>query len=177
MDTVTPVVLLDRETVAAPITLDDCIPVVEAAFAAYATGRALQPGVLHVDADGGEFHIKVGGLRGGRTYFARKVNGGAFIAAVGADSPDRQEVTSELVAGSSVVCDLLEQCVRVGESCHAIAAGLMNSDQIRCELGAHVAGSHAGARTTTKSSSSIPPGPHFRTSLSRRPSTRKLQRS
>jgi ornithine cyclodeaminase/alanine dehydrogenase len=43
-----------------------------------AEGAALAPTLMHVDADGGEFHIKVGGLRLDRTYFAPKANGGFF---------------------------------------------------------------------------------------------------
>ena len=278
-----PVLLLDRDTVAQLLTLKDCIPAVEAAFAAHAQGHALAPGLLHVDADRGEFHIKVGGLRGARTYFAAKINGGffnnrtdfglpniiglillcdgangtplavlesglvtrlrtgaatavaakylarpdsrtvtlcgagiqgeiqlrslkevlpierafiwsrsggqsyarnmsealgidvrvagdlgeatrvsdvvvtctpskqaflgrehirpgTFIAAVGSDSPDKQELQPELLAHSSVVPDLLNQAAHVGDLHHAIAAGLMQPDQIRGELGAVIIG-------------------------------------
>jgi ornithine cyclodeaminase/alanine dehydrogenase len=72
------VLLLDRQTVSELLTLDECIGAVEGAFAAHAQGRTLTPGLLHVDAERGEFHIKVGGLRGNRTYFAAKVGGGFF---------------------------------------------------------------------------------------------------
>jgi alanine dehydrogenase len=283
-----PVLLFDRETVSSILTLDDCIDAVESAFAAHALGRSLAPELMHVDADGGEFHIKAGGLRsrtedGNRTYFACKINGGffgnkaqlglpniiglillsdgvngsplavmesgfitrlrtgaatavaakylarsdsksvavcgagiqsemqlrslmrvlpierafvwarsdataaaqrmseeleldvrpapdlaaatlqsdvivtctsakhwflskqhvrpgTFIAAVGADSPDKQELEPALLAGSSVVCDLVRQCSHVGDLHHAIAAGLMTPQEIRGELGAVIAG-------------------------------------
>ncbi len=277
------VVLLDRETVSALLTLDDCIAAVEAAFAAHAEARALAPGLLHVDAESGEFHIKVGGLRGKRTYFAAKINGGffnnradfqlpniiglivladgstgvplavmesglvtrlrtgattavaakylarpasrtvticgagiqgevqlrsllrvlpierafvwsrsgaqafadsmraqlqidvqpaddlevaarrsdiivtctpsrhwflgrahvapgTFVAAVGCDSPDKQEIEPQLLAAASVVPDLHGQAAHVGDLHHAIAAGLMREDQIRGELGAVIVG-------------------------------------
>jgi alanine dehydrogenase len=278
-----PVVLLDRQTVAELLTLDDCIAAVETAFAIYAQGNALTPGLLHVYADRGEFHIKTGGLRGNRTYFATKVAGGffnnqadfgvpnvagliiladgsngqplavmesglvtrlrtgaatavaakylaradsrsvticgagsqaetqlraltrvlpierafiwgrsnamilaqrlseelgldvrsasdleaaarqsdviitctpaktwflgrqhvrpgTFIAAVGADSPDKQELEPELLATSSVICDLTVQCAHVGDLHHAIVAGLMTESQVRGELGAVILG-------------------------------------
>lgn len=278
-----PVLLLDRATIASLLTLEDCIAAVEGAFLAHAEGRALKPELMHVDADGGEFHIKAGGLKGDeRTYFAAKINGGffgnkasalpnivglillsdasngcplallesglitrlrtgaatavaakylarpdsevvticgagiqgeiqlrslswvlplkralvwsrsdatdfcqrmsrelsvgvsvepdlehaarvsdvivtctpskqwflarnhvapgTFIAAVGADSPDKQELQPELAANASVVCDLTAQCARVGELHHAIAAGLMTESDVRGELGGVIAG-------------------------------------
>src|SRR6267143_5092014 len=73
-----PVLLLDRETVASLLTVDQSIAVVEAAFAAHARGESLEPQLMHVNAGRGEFHVKAGGLRGDRTYFACKVNGGFF---------------------------------------------------------------------------------------------------
>jgi alanine dehydrogenase len=277
------VLLLNRDIVEELLTLSDCIPAVESAFAAHARGAALEPGLLHVGADRGEFHIKVGGLRGARTYFAAKINGGffnnraelglpniiglivlcdgtcgkplavmesglvtrlrtgaatavaakylarpdsrtvticgagiqgeiqlralkevlpierafiwsrsgarglaaqlqdtlgiharavsdlgsaarasdvivtctpakgwflgrdhvspgTFIAAVGSDSPDKQEIEPALLAESSVVPDLLNQAAHVGDLHHAIAAGLMTAGQIRGELGAVITG-------------------------------------
>jgi alanine dehydrogenase len=279
----TPVLLLDRQTVNSVLSLNDCIAAVESAFGAHELGHSLRSELMHVDADGGEFHIKAGGLRCGRTYFACKINGGffdnkvkfglpnisglillcdatqgtplavmesglltrlrtgaatavaakylakrssrtlticgaglqaeiqlrslahmfqldrvfvwtrcdagafaermsqqlnldvrpvrdletaglqseiivtctpakhwflgrqhvapgTFIAAVGADSPDKQELEPELLAASSVVCDLTGQCERVGELHHAISAGLMTAADVSAELGAVVLG-------------------------------------
>jgi alanine dehydrogenase len=68
------------------------------------------------------------------------VRPGTFIAAVGADSPDKQELEPALLAGSSVVCDITAQCAEVGDLHHAIAAGLMGAAAVRGELGAVVAG-------------------------------------
>jgi alanine dehydrogenase len=274
-----PVLLLDRKTICGLLSLDDCITVVERAFAAHALGASLAPGLLHIDGNGGEFHIKAGGIKADQSYFACKVNGGffqnrarlglpnviglillcdgatgaplavlesglvtqfrtgaatavaarylarrdsetvticgagtqaeiqlralmhvlplkrafiwshgnsatfvermgrtlkievesvtelaraarasdvvvtctpakrwflgrehigpgTFVAAIGADSPDKQEIEPELLAHASVVCDLLEQCAQVGDLHHAIAAGLMTRENIRGELGA-----------------------------------------
>ncbi|MEO8453373.1 MAG: ornithine cyclodeaminase family protein, partial [Gemmatimonadota bacterium] len=71
--------LLTRADVAELFTLEEYTDAVEAAFKAYAEGQALAPGLLHVDATGGEFHIKAGGLAvGGHTYFGLKANGSFF---------------------------------------------------------------------------------------------------
>jgi alanine dehydrogenase len=48
----------------------------------------------------------------------------AFVAAVGADSPEKQELDPALTASARVVVDLREQCEKVGELHHAIKAGL-----------------------------------------------------
>ena len=279
-----PVLLLSGAAVAALLTLDDCISAVESAFAMHAQARSLSPALMHVDADGGEFHVKAGGLRGARTYFACKINGGffanrsrfglpnilglivlcdgttgvplavmesglvtrlrtgaatavaakylaspasrtvticgagiqaevqlrallrllpirrafvwtrsdagaftqrmaaqlqldvqvaadlksaaqqsevivtctpakhwylgrehvrpgTFIAAVGADSPEKQEIEPQLLAAAAVVCDLTAQCLQVGELHHAVALGLMTAAQVRGELGEVIVGS------------------------------------
>jgi alanine dehydrogenase len=293
MTTTPPALLLDRPTVAALLTLDDCIAAVENAFAAHARGETLSPGLLHGDGIDGEFHLKAGGLLHPRPVYACKVNGGffqnrtrhglpaiqglillydatngvplavmesatvtilrtgaatavaakylarpdsttaticgvgtqgavqlralarvlplkkihawsrdparaaafaekmsaelaldvrpaadlaavtrasdvivtctpakkaflerahvspgAFIAAVGADSPDKSEIAPALTAAASVVCDLAEQCAHVGDLHHAIAAGLMTAAQIRGELGAVITG--AAPRRTSR---------------------------
>lgn len=284
--------LLSRPEVAALMTFPEYVRVVEEAFRLHAQGCALEPALSHVDADGGEFHIKAGGLRGTTPYFALKVNGGffqnrarfglpniqglivlsradngvplaamdsieitiqrtgaatavaarhlarpdsrvatvcgcgtqgrvqlralrhalplerafawsrqmeraqafaaemsqelgipvtpsadlaealgqsdvcvtctparapflrrrdipagMFIAAVGADSPDKQELEAELVAGAKVVADIRQQAAHVGDSHHAIARGLMEPAQIYAELGEVIAGEKPGRAT------------------------------
>ena len=69
---------------------------------------------------------------------------GMFLAAVGADSPDKQELDADLVASCKVVADLRAQSIAVGESHHALAAGLMSADQIHAELGEIIAGTRPG---------------------------------
>ena len=73
---------------------------------------------------------------------------GAFLAAVGADAPDKQEVEPELLASCAVVVDSLEQCVEIGELHHAVAAGVMGPDDVRAELGEVVAGTRPGRSTS-----------------------------
>ena len=281
--------LLDRNEIAALVSLEDCLDVVESAFKAHALGETLGSGLLHVEAPSGEFHIKAGGLKTPSAYFALKANAGffgnaerfglpniqglvllydaengrplavmdslgitakrtgaatavaakylarpdshiaticgcgtqarvqlralaavlpieranaysivageaerfaaemseemnipiepaadlgraaaacdvcvtctparrffldrsfvapgTFVAAVGADSPDKNELDPRLVAESTLVVDLLEQCATVGELHHAIEAGLMTKDDVHAELGEVVAGRAPG---------------------------------
>jgi alanine dehydrogenase len=286
----TDILVLKRSDISGLLTLDDCIDAMERAFRMRAEGQALAPGLMHVDADGGEFHIKGGGLRLDKTYFALKANGGffgnrdkfglpniiglillfdgsngrplammdsigitimrtgattavaarylarsdsstvticgcgnqgrvqltallrtipaiqrvyawdvnesiskafeeemakklkveikavsnlelaasnsdiiitctpskgfflrkeyirpgTFISAVGADSPDKQELEPALVAGSKLVVDILEQCAHVGELHHALDAHLMTIDDVYGELGDVITGKIGG---------------------------------
>jgi len=75
---------------------------------------------------------------------AGDINPGAFVAAVGADNPDKQELDPALLARSAVVVDILDQAVTSGDLHHAIAAGVMTREAVRAELGAVVAGKKRG---------------------------------
>lgn len=81
-----------------------------------------------------------------RRSFLRKshVRPGTFIAAVGADSDDKQELEPALVAGSKVVVDIMEQCAAIGELHHALEERLMNRDDVHAELGDVIAGKRPG---------------------------------
>jgi alanine dehydrogenase len=68
------------------------------------------------------------------------VSPGTFIAAVGADNDDKQELEPDLMAHSRVVVDLVEQCAGIGELHHALVAGTMTRTDVVAELGAIVAG-------------------------------------
>ena len=72
------------------------------------------------------------------------VSPGAFVAAVGADSPEKQELEPELLARNVVVTDVLEQCATIGDLHHAIASGLMRREDVRAELADVIAGSRPG---------------------------------
>ena len=69
---------------------------------------------------------------------------GTFIAAVGADSPDKQELDARLLPLASVYGDLLDQCAEVGEFHHGIARGLVRREDFRGELGQLITGSVPG---------------------------------
>jgi len=75
---------------------------------------------------------------------------GAFIAAVGADSPDKQELDPALLGRGAVICDIIDQCARVGELHHAIDAGVMTADRVRGELGDVISGKKPGRTDDTE---------------------------
>jgi ornithine cyclodeaminase/alanine dehydrogenase len=72
------------------------------------------------------------------------VTAGAFIAAVGADAPGKSEIHPDLMARATVVVDLLDQAVVMGDLHHAVAAGAMSVRDVHAELGAIVAGQRPG---------------------------------
>ena len=76
--------------------------------------------------------------------FRDDVAPGTFIAAVGADSQGKQELEPALVASSTLVVDVLEQCAEIGELQHALAAGLLTRAGVHAELADVVAGRRPG---------------------------------
>lgn len=72
------------------------------------------------------------------------VRTGTFIAAVGADNPEKNEIAPALMARSAVVVDVLAQAAVMGDLHHAIAAGAMREADVRAELGALLAQSRSG---------------------------------
>jgi ornithine cyclodeaminase/alanine dehydrogenase-like protein (mu-crystallin family) len=72
------------------------------------------------------------------------VRSGTFIAAVGADSPDKSEIGPALMAGATVVADVLDQCIAMGDLKHAIAAGAMTREAVHAELAGLVIGARPG---------------------------------
>ncbi len=78
-------------------------------------------------------------------FYLRKedVAPGTFIAAMGADSPDKQELDPELLITNKVVVDILEQCEEVGELHHALGKGMRRED-VHAELGEIIAGQKMG---------------------------------
>jgi ornithine cyclodeaminase/alanine dehydrogenase-like protein (mu-crystallin family) len=69
---------------------------------------------------------------------------GTFIAAVGADSEEKQELYAELLIANKVVTDLSEQCACIGELHHALASGHLTIANVYAELGEIVSGSKRG---------------------------------
>ena len=69
---------------------------------------------------------------------------GTFVAAVGADNPEKQEIAPALLAASRVVVDVLDQAATMGDLHHAIAAGAMRREDVRAELGEVIAGRRPG---------------------------------
>ena len=69
---------------------------------------------------------------------------GTFIAAVGSDNPEKQELEPVLLSGNKLVADVLEQCATIGELHHALDGGLMTRESAYGELGEVVAGVKPG---------------------------------
>ena len=69
---------------------------------------------------------------------------GTFIAAVGADSEEKQELCPDLVASSKLVVDMTEQCASFGELHHAIKQSLATTQSVHAELGQIIAGQVSG---------------------------------
>lgn len=59
---------------------------------------------------------------------------GLFIAAVGADNPEKQELAPAVLRDSRVVVDLLEQAAAMGDLHHALEAGVITRDDVHGEL-------------------------------------------
>lgn len=68
------------------------------------------------------------------------VRPGAFVAGVGADNDDKQELDPQLLAAAKVVTDLTAQCAAIGDLHHALAAGALSRADVHAELGEIVAG-------------------------------------
>lgn len=77
---------------------------------------------------------------------AHHVRPGVFVAAVGADNPQKCELTPALMATARVVPDLLEQATQMGDLRFAIASGQLTAADVHGELGAVVSGRVPGRR-------------------------------
>ena len=97
------------------------------------------------------------------------VRPGTFVAAVGADSEDKQELEPALLANNKIVVDILEQCAIIGELHHGLEGNVVTTDEVHAELGEVVAGIKPGRTSSEKSSSSIRLEWHCRMWCQRRP--------
>lgn len=77
---------------------------------------------------------------------ARHLRPGVFIAGVGADNPQKQELAPDLLKQARVFVDLLEQAATMGDLHHAIEAGVMTRKSVAGELADVVLG-RAGRRS------------------------------
>lgn len=75
------------------------------------------------------------------------VSPGAFIAAIGADNPNKSELKLALAEKAAIVCDSISQCAAMGDLHHALAAAAVSLDRVRAELGDVVAGRKPGRLT------------------------------
>ncbi len=72
------------------------------------------------------------------------VRAGTFIAAVGADNEEKQEIDPQLLVRNTVVADILDQCCAIGDLHHAIDAKVMTRADVHAELGQVIAGIKPG---------------------------------
>lgn len=72
------------------------------------------------------------------------VSPGCFIAAVGADNPDKNEIAPDLMARCAVFVDVLDQCLTMGDLHHAVEAGAMTAADVRADIGDVVTGQRPG---------------------------------
>lgn len=77
---------------------------------------------------------------------ARHLHPGLFIAAVGADNPEKQELTPALLREATIVVDILEQAATMGDLHHALEAGVLTRDDVRGELADLICGRVPGRR-------------------------------
>jgi ornithine cyclodeaminase len=70
---------------------------------------------------------------------------GTHVTAVGSDGPDKQELDVGVIGkADKVVADLWDQCARLGEIHHAVAAGVFSRERLHAELGEVCAGLKPG---------------------------------
>ena len=79
-------------------------------------------------------------------YFLTRemIRPGTFVAAVGADNENKQEIEPRLMAESKVVTDLTEQARKIGDLHHAIGEGAMSVEAVHAQLGEVAAGLKTG---------------------------------
>jgi alanine dehydrogenase len=65
---------------------------------------------------------------------AGDVEPGTFVAAVGADNEDKQEIGAALMSTAVVVVDDLDQCAKIGDLHHALDARSMSIADVRASL-------------------------------------------
>ena len=83
------------------------------------------------------------------SLMAQHVSAGCHIACMGTDTKGKQEVESALIANGTVFTDGVAQSISIGEAQHAIADGLITSNDIT-ELGAVINGTHTGRSSDTE---------------------------
>lgn len=72
------------------------------------------------------------------------VRPGTFIAALGADNSEKQELDPELFGGAGILVDDLEKCALEGELHHALDAGVITKADVRADLCQLASGQKAG---------------------------------
>ncbi len=72
------------------------------------------------------------------------VPAGCFVAAVGADNPEKQELDPALFAGVRILVDDRDQCAKGGDLAHALRAGMVTTEDVAADLAQLAAGAVPG---------------------------------
>jgi len=103
----------------------------------------LEPGPALRQAD-----VAVTGTTSRRAFLRREdVPPGLFLAAVGADASDKQELDPGILGLGRLVVDSREQCATIGELHHALERGVLASPADVAELAEIVVGTKPGRRS------------------------------
>jgi alanine dehydrogenase len=70
--------------------------------------------------------------------------GGCFVAAIGADNPEKQEIAPALMKRARVLVDDIDACASGGDLHHALRAGVMSKDDVHAGLAELAAGRKPG---------------------------------
>jgi alanine dehydrogenase len=76
--------------------------------------------------------------------FRKFIAPGTFVAAVGSDSEEKQELEPSLLTVGKLVTDITAQCALIGELHHGIEAGVMKKSDVYAELGQIITGEKPG---------------------------------
>jgi alanine dehydrogenase len=72
---------------------------------------------------------------------------GCFVAAIGADNSEKQEIAPDLMHRARILVDDIEACASSGDLNHALRAGVMSKDQVHADLADLAAGRKRGRST------------------------------
>ncbi|HMB62503.1 MAG TPA: ornithine cyclodeaminase family protein [Eudoraea sp.] len=75
---------------------------------------------------------------------------GTFIAAVGSDNEDKQELSAKVLSLNTLITDVTNQCAKIGELHHAIEAKLMTEKDTYAELGEIILGKKKGRKSDSE---------------------------
>jgi len=78
------------------------------------------------------------------------VRKGTFIAAIGADNPEKSEIEPALMARARVITDVTAQAVHMGDLNHAIRAGAMRQADVHAEIGEIIDGRKQGRMNSSE---------------------------
>jgi alanine dehydrogenase len=70
--------------------------------------------------------------------------GGCFVAAIGADNPEKHEIAPTLMGQARILVDDIEACASGGDLNHALRAGVVTKDQVHADLADLAAGRKRG---------------------------------